>query len=307
MSAIRLPLIGGFVGGCLSSAVLLAAFWPGDPASVPAPKQRSSNSELVTASLVPTSARPPRKVKDDAARPPSSAAQDESSSAEAEPPTPPGSAVSDILTDLETAYRRRLAKAVPEEAPAAVAHQPSAQVVSALAHAEPAREVATQAVIQATTVVPPVTPATLVPAAPARAPAAIVAPPTAPAEVAAAASEVAAVPQVAAAPAPQVGQHPPAVHIGDINNTYVTNVTNVRHGDVYLMQQQVAMLQYMQLLGLSSLAGRTGLSGMGVPAAATPMARGMSPQTPQFRQFPSTLTNPDNPWGFTFSPPNLVH
>jgi len=297
MSAIRLPLIGGFVGGCLSSAVLLAVFWQADPgtqASVPTPKQRASNTEVVTASLVPTSARPPRQVSDEVAPAPSSAAHDEPSSAETEPPTPAGSAVSDILTDLETAYRRRLAKATPEAAPAALAHQspPPAQAIPALAHAEPAREVATQAVIPATTVVP------VTPAAPAALAPAVIAPAAlAPAAIAAAA------PQVAAAPAPQADQRPPSVHIGDINNTYVTNV---RQGDVYLMQQQVAMLQYIQLLGLSSYATRAGLAGVGNSAVATPVAR-MAPQTPQFRQFPSTLTNPDNPWGFNLAPPNLVH
>jgi len=59
--------------------------------------------------------------------------------------------------------------------------------------------------------------------------------------------------------------------------------------------QQLAMLEYMQLLGMSSYAGL---------ANPGPRARGLAPQR---APFPSTLTNPDNPWGFNFAPPNLVH
>jgi hypothetical protein len=89
---------------------------------------------------------------------------------------------------------------------------------------------------------------------------------------------------------------PPDVHIGDVNqNTYITNV---RQGDVYVIQQQLAMLQYMQLMGTAANVGVT------QPMHAS---RGAGQRQPQFRQFPSTLTNLDNPWGFNFSPPNLVH
>jgi hypothetical protein len=292
MSALRLPLLGAFVGGCLCSAVMLGVWRmdAGAPASVPAPKQRANTTKVVTAALIPT---PPPSLSEAAVEPPrapSAALHDQAQAAEAEPPTPAGSPVSDILTDLETAYRRRLANAATEEA---LARQATAAATNAvIARAEAPREAA-QAVV----------PVAAVAAARAPAPAVVAPAAVAPAAVAPVAAQVAAAP----APAVQEDQRPTAVHIGDINNINNTYVTNIRQGDVYLMQQQVAMMQYLQLLGMSSLAGRTGFGGMGVPAAAAPTARGMAAQTPQYRQFPSTLTNPDNPWGFTFAPPNLVH
>jgi hypothetical protein len=115
-----------------------------------------------------------------------------------------------------------------------------------------------------------------------------------PAAVAPAAIAPAAVaPQLAAAPAfagPEPAP-PSEVHYGDVNqNTYITNI---RQGDVYLIQmQQLAMLQYMQLLGMSS----------GVPAPV----RNARAAVPPRANFPSGIVNPDNPWGFRFAPPNLV-
>ena len=74
----------------------------------------------------------------------------------------------------------------------------------------------------------------------------------------------------------------------------------MRQGDVYVIQQQLAMLNYMQMNGMAANPAVTHSPyvGRGVPH---------QPQQPQFRQFPSTLTNLDNPWGFNFAPPNLVH
>jgi hypothetical protein len=73
-------------------------------------------------------------------------------------------------------------------------------------------------------------------------------------------------------------------------NTYITNI---RQGDVYLIQlQQLANLQYMQMLGMAS-------------GLATPVRHSSGP-APQRTRFPSGITNPDNPWGFNFAPPNLV-
>ena len=195
--------------------------------------------------------------------------------AEAVAPAPAGSAVSDVLMDLEAAYRRRLAATAPAEAPATIEHAPApAPANTAVARVEP--------------------PAV---AAPAAVPVAAVPPP---APVVIAAAEVPPPAAVAPALVAPVDSRPPDVHIGDINNTYVTNVTNVRQGDMYLMQQQVAMMQYMQLMGMSAIGGHTGR----VSSGAVHASRGT---TPQFRQFPSTLTNLDNPWGFNFAPPNLVH
>ncbi|HEY3253953.1 MAG TPA: hypothetical protein VGJ91_08405, partial [Polyangiaceae bacterium] len=96
---------------------------------------------------------------------------------------------------------------------------------------------------------------------------------------------------------------PPDIHYGDVNqNTYITNV---RQGDVYVVQQQLALMQYMQLLGASSAAGMAQPSHAHVGRGAA--FRGVPQAAPQYKQFPSTLTNPDNPWGFNFAPPNLVH
>jgi hypothetical protein len=89
---------------------------------------------------------------------------------------------------------------------------------------------------------------------------------------------------------------PSEIHYGDVNygdqNTYITNV---RQGDVYLIQmQQVAMLQYMQLLGMSS--------GLAAPAGHV----GGAGHQQQRGALSSGITNPDNPWGFHFARPHLV-
>jgi hypothetical protein len=91
----------------------------------------------------------------------------------------------------------------------------------------------------------------------------------------------------------QGGPPPSEIQIGDVNqNTY--NITNVREGDVYLVQmQQIAMLQYMQLLGMS-------------PGVAAPARRGRGAGH-QSTPFPSSIPNPDNPWGFHMAPLHLVH
>jgi len=307
MSAIRLPLLCAFAGGCLSSAVLIG-LWTADAANgLPAPKQHADNGEfvatkrtkprdegLVHASLVaqgePARVITPNRGQDaNGEGSASKDAQEPVSSA----PTPPGSAVSDILTDLEAAYRQRLIAAARAEAADATEAAPERPTTRA-AMAQVERPVATDPspviAARAPAAVAPAAPAAVAPAAPAAVvPAAVVPPPVA----------AVAPPPVAAAPAvvAQNDVRAPDVHYGDINqNTY--NITNIRQGDVYVMQQQLAMLQYMQLLGMSSAVGRVA-PGYGVRPAA--------PQTQQFRQFPSTLTNPDNPWGFNFAPPNLVH
>ena len=305
MSAIRLPLLCAFAGGCLSSAVLFA-FWSADSTSgAPAEQPRARTSGFVAASLVTPNADQRHDASHDSASPTAPdepghvAASAPSREATGEPlaardtsdvasavATPGSSAVSDVLTDLEAAYRQRLIAAARAEAEAA----PTAVTQAAVAQLDPAREVAAQAVAP---VVPVSAPAPAVAlAAPAVA---------APAVAAAAPAAAAPAPEPAATAAPalvaQNDVRPPDVHIGDINqNTY--NITNVRQGDVYVTQQ-LAMLQYMQLLGMATNPGLTQPAHIGRGA--------VQHSAPQFRQFPSTLTNPDNPWGFTFAPPNLVH
>jgi hypothetical protein len=283
MSVIRLPLLCAFAGGCLSGAVLLG-IWRADTfAAAPAHKPLAQHSELVANSRALTSAEQASEISDDQpARAPLPVAHAEPAIAEAEvAPAPAGSAVSDVLMDLEAAYRRRLAAAAPAEAPVPLEQAP-APANTAVAQAQPPALAAPTAVPVAA-VPPPVALVAIAPAA--AAPAAL-----APAELP---------PPVAAAPAlvAQADSRPPDIHIGDINNTYITNV---RQGDVYLMQQQVAMMQYMQLIGISSYGSPVGRPSSGAVHAA----RGAKEP---FRQFPSTLTNLDNPWGFNLPPPNLVH
>lgn len=278
MKAGRLSLLGAFAGGCLSAGVLFG-FWRTDTAAthkLPAPQ-----SAPVAASLIGTAATisvaPQRDAVDEAERAPAKAEPVAAEPATVSPeevasasPPPGGSAVSDVLTDLEAAYRQRLiaaARAEAEAAPASVAAN------NAPPAPEPAPEVAPRAVA-------PVVPVGAVSNVSA-AVAAAVPPPEPPAPVVLAQNDA----------------RPADVHIGDVNqNTY--NITNVRQGDVYVTQQ-LAMLQYMQLLGAAS--------NLGLPQP-THVGRGMGQRSaPQFKQFPSTLTNLDNPWGFNFSPPNLVH
>jgi hypothetical protein len=186
--------------------------------------------------------------------------------------------VSDVLTQLEAAYRDR--ERVSAQAPAQASATPEGTTAAAPeAHAsaalEPARGVVAAPIAQ------------LIPATPAATPAAVLEP------RAVAPAEPALAPQ--AAPLPTLANQdvppPSQVHYGDVNqNTY--NITNIRQGDVYLIQmQQLAMLQYMQLLGMSA-------------GSAAPARQGGGGH--QRGTLSSGITNPDNPWGFHFSPLNLV-
>jgi len=302
MSAIRLPVLWAFAGGCLSGAVLLG-FWragTGPSVTEPARVAHSRSAKLSVSGIPRTSAEDePGPVDEPSRRAANADAADRHLDSASDPsavrgtqdlgavvPTPAGTPVSDVLTHLEAAYRERLVAAAPT---AASTERPSTAppANTALAQGEPAPQLAQE------------TPAPVATAAGPAAAVATVSAPAAPALVATTlplpappAAGTAAIPPVMAAN----DSRPPDVHIGDINqNTYITNV---RQGDVYLMQlqmQQLAMLQYMQLLGMSSYAG---LAAPGLRGRAT---------APQHVPFPSTLTNPDNPWGFNFAPPNLVH
>lgn len=301
MNAIRLPLLYAFAGGCLSNAVVFGLWRVAERAGESALSQqhRSDNVvELVTAaSAAPSVAQTSELVATTAAdhghdvatgAAPTPAASDLDSAG----PTPAGSAVSDVLTQLETAYRERVAARAPAQASStperatAVAAAPADNAVAA-AEAPPA--VPTQPVAEVIPAVSTVS-AAAVTEPPATAPA-VLAPQVVPAVLA---PQVAAVPAVAAPDAPP--PPPSEIHYGDVNygdvnqNTYITNV---RQGDVYLIQmQQVAMLQYMQLLGMS-------------PGSAAPSRRAGGAGH-QRGALSSGITNPDNPWGFHFAPPRLV-
>ena len=297
MSAIRLPLLCAFAGGCLSSAVLFGLWRAHTAAAVAVPTRqqqvthppelaKTSNSprstELLAEAPLP---RPPApEAKGEASAP-----KDAADLGNAEP-TPAGSAVSDVLTDLEAAYRQRLIAAARAEAAEAATElersSPPARPATALAQPEAPRAVATPVAFPVATTAAPVA---VVP---------IAAAPVAVAPIAAAPVAVAPIAPAAPTLLAQNDSRPVDVHYGDVNNTYITNV---RQGDVYVMQQQIAMMQYMQLLGASSAVGHV------APAHVARATLAQVAPSPQYRQFPSTLTNPDNPWGFNFAPPNLVH
>ena len=298
MSAIRLPLLCAFAGGCLSNALLFGLWRTADSAGASSAKQQHRSHNVVelvaAATAAPSVEQPSDLVVADAADRGHAATTDAVSTQAAQDvdsagPPPAGSAVSDVLTQLEAAYRARVATSAPAQTAATQEHSSAAAPAdNSVAAAEPARGVAAQPPAE---VVPAISPVAIAAAIEPRA----IAPAAVAPQVAAVAPQVAAVaPQVAAVPvvAVQDAPSPTEIHYGDVNqNTYITNV---RQGDVYLiqMQQQVAMLQYMQMLGMSS--------GVAAPA------RRAGGAAPQRARFPSGITNPDNPWGFHFSPPNLV-
>jgi len=290
MRAIRLPLLCAFAGGCLSNALLFFLWRSPDSAGSSALKPHRAHHLVALAVAAtaapdsPTSELAATPVAEDGAHAaePAQSATAPTADNNADPPPPAGSAVSDVLTSLEAAYRERVSARAPAQPAQAPEPAAPATAANAAAAPEPAHSTAPPSGVD----VPPLPAA---PAVEARAPTPVPTTPAAPAAVA---------PQMVAAAAPQV---PPAfaaedapppvqVHYGDINqNTYVTNI---RQGDVYLIQlQQLAVLQYMQMLGASANA-----------APAARHARG----APQQRPFPSGIINPDNPWGFHFTPPNLV-
>jgi hypothetical protein len=288
MSAIRLPLLCAFAGGCLSNLVVFglwrAAEGPRDSAAT---EQHRSHHvvELATAASATPSVAQPSELgaasagdhRHDAAieAAPTAAASDLDNAG----PVPAGSAVSDVLTRLEAAYREGVAARGPAQASS------TQERISAAAPTDTA-----VASAEAAPGVPPQPVAEIVPAVPA----ATVSEPRAPAPAALAPAALA--PQVSAVPAVAAQDTPPPprpdVYYGDINqNTYITNV---REGDTYLIQmQQIAILQYMQLLGMS-------------PGSAAP-ARHVGGAGHQRFALSSGIVNPDNPWGFHFAPPQLVH
>ncbi len=309
MSAIRLPLLCAFAGGCLSNAILFALWRTGDGAgAVASTQQRSSRQvgELVTAAAAASGAQPTSALVAAAhvAEPGRAAAEPAPIQAardlDGAGPTPAGSSVSDVLMRLEAAYRERVSARAPAQASST--EERATPAGHAAAEVESARILSAQPIAEVTPAVPPptataaaiepravaaATPAAVTPAAVALAAPAAVMPAAVAIQAPAVASQAAAAPAFAAQEVPPPSQ----IHYGDNNqNTYVTNV---RQGDVYLVQmQQIAVLQYMQLLGLSS--------GLAAPA------RHVGGAGHQRGALSSGITNPDNPWGFRFAPPNLV-
>jgi hypothetical protein len=297
-SAIRLPLLCAFAGGCLSNALLFGLWRVTERAGDSAVKQQHRSDDLVelvtAASAAPSVAQPSELVATTAADDGHDTATEAAESTPAASdldragPTPAGSAVSDVLTRLEAAYRERIAARAPAQASSQERATAAAPTDSPVAATEAAPAVPTQPVAEVIPDIPAVS------AAPLTEPRA-----TAPAALAPAAlaPPIAAVPAVAAQDVPPPPPPPSEVYYGDINqNTYITNV---RQGDVYLIQmQQLAMLQYMQLFGMSS--------GLAAASLVSPSAHHAGGGGHQRGALSSGITNPDNPWGFHFAPPKLV-
>jgi hypothetical protein len=287
MSAIRLPLLCAFAGGCLSNAILFGLWRPAAGAADSAVKQQHQSHNVVELVTAASAAPSVAQASELATASASDHGHDSATAAALTPaasdldnggPTPAGSAVSDVLTRLETAYRERVAARAPAQASSAQEHAAeAAPAESAVATAEAAPSVPAQIVPDAIPAIPTVSAAAA----------------TAPAVLAPQVAAVSAAPTVSAVPAVAFQDAPPPteIHYGDVNqNTYITNV---REGDVYQIQmQQVAILQYMQLLGVSG----------GVAAPGRHVGRAGH----QRGALSSGITNPDNPWGFRFAPPNLV-
>ena len=270
MLANRLPLLLAFAAGSLGTA--LVGFGRGETARTPTVSQQSTRARAVAA---PAELVPAQHEQDLAA--PEVAA----STAEVAPVTDSGNSVAEVLMRLEESYRRALAERDDEE-PAV--RNIAAEADTALVAKTPVDEHAAPKAAVALAAAPVSTPAPVA-SAERHTP-----PPQTPPARDTGAVQLAQV----ASPSPPAG-----VHVGDVHqNIYLGNV---HQGDLLHVQrlqfQQLAMLQYMQLLALSSQAGTA-------PPARSHAPRGATPRRP--RPFSTSLTNPDNPWGFDFPPIVLV-
>ena len=308
----RLPLLSGFAGGCLSSAVLLGFWLAGAPkaaAPVTDAPRRHSAEDLSSLKSVPDPSHEQAGPDDGARRAAlhgeptqgTNQAEDEQKRGPARPEPgattsgetapDPGSSVADVLGHLEASYRAALAVADVRDAhssatraPTPVAApdaEPSAPERIAAAHLPPSPPPVSEPPASEPPARVTATQAQPVVALGAAAPAANGAPDT----------DTSA--PVAAAPPASRGDDPPrGLEAAPAN----ININNVYQGNVYQIQQ-LAVLQYIQLLAQSPGAG---LAAQARASASRPgMVRTAS-------RFPTTLTNPDNPWGFNFSPLNLV-
>ena len=304
----RLPLLSGFAGGCLSSAVLLGFWLAGAPkaaAPVTDAPRRHSAEDLSSLKSVPDPSHEQagpddgarraalhgeptqgtNQVEDEQQREPVRPEHGATTSGETAPD--PGSSVADVLGHLEASYRAALAVADVRDAHASAARAPTPV---AAPEAEPS---APERMAAAHVPPPPVSepPAGEPPASPTATQAQPVVAIGAAAPAANGAPDTDTWAPVAAAPPASGGEAPPR---GPEAAPANININNVYQGNVYQIQQ-LAVLQYIQLLAQSPSAGLAAQ-----PRASRPgMVRTAS-------RFPTTLTNPDNPWGFNFSPLNLV-
>jgi hypothetical protein len=314
MLAKRLRTLSIIAGGCLSGAVLIVV-WQSEPRTT-TDRAPSRDSALSLASPSEADTAPARE-----AGPGSSArnAHEEADSGEtpsakhaptpsrnegvAEAPTAEsGQAVSDVLAHLEAAYRQQLAAVPATGSDAATGNRTLAPATT-----DPQSIAAAQTAAAIVPASAPVAPAP-VQAAPARAdaPVAVAAPtplpaavPTvalaAPAVVAPAVAAPAPAAPLPAAPAVAIpGATSPLATAPGVAPTQNVSVGSIHQGDTYHVQQ-VAVMQYVPMFMPFPYPG------YGYPQSQPTHTRSMQPKRVPY---PTTLTNPDNPWGFNF-PPSL--
>ncbi|HYJ10444.1 MAG TPA: hypothetical protein VEX18_15575 [Polyangiaceae bacterium] len=272
----RLPLLLVFAGGCLSGAALIG-FVRSEPDSARAPRPMDV-SDRRALSFAPTAERMDRDDHEAANAAPEIAAASPKKIEPngGEPPPESGTSLADVLAGLEATYRERLVASQVREPARPPAPEPVAPAVTAAS------------------VSPPVAAAAPVPAA-----VALVEPPAPPKSV-----------PVPAAPAPSVESEAArvvasrddarsrAVHVGDVNHV---NIGSVHLGDV-VQVQQLALLQYMQLLALTPRA-HVAAPGAGIAPPVQAPRRQLPRRPPPFS---TSLTDPNNPWGFDFPPTVLA-
>lgn len=268
MLAKRLPVLLAFAAGSLGTA--LVGFSRSEPDAAAPPQARRAVEPSFAQSDRPVAATkgdPDHAVPDVAER-------IEPMPSDVETAPDAGSSMAEVLMALEASYRKALAE--PEaEPPPPVADTPLAAPPAAASIAATSPGAGS------------IAPAPLPSAAPPsrlEAPAAAAPPVT---------SHTLHVAQAQSAPQPS------NVHVGDLHqNIYLGNV---HQGDLLQVQQlqlqQLAILEYLQLLALSSQRPSSSSGRAHAPGSAP---------TRRPRPFSMALTNPDNPWGFDFPPTVLV-
>lgn len=296
MLANRLPLFWAFAGGCLSGAVLIAS-WRAN-ADTDSKRSDSHAQPLTPMFVAPVAAA---EAASEAPSPLQAApAKQDAEPADSAAPSEQGSSLADTLARLEQSYRDVLATAPqpthPRPATDAPLEAPDTLPPTKRDEATPAaQDATTSAVAAAPPAVPP--PPSVAPVAVALAPA-----PNTPSVTAAPPADYAPIALAAAEPAPQ------QVVMGDAQHNVFIGGAN--QGNVYQMQQQLVMLQYMQLMApyamMSPYRGRAPVGRMRAPTAPTAAQRASAAAYSATSAFPTSLTNTDNPWGFDFPPTVLV-
>jgi hypothetical protein len=277
MLANRLPLLWAFAGGCVASGAALGLFR--EEATVVPAVAPFRNAEPHADSADPNGVEPAPSDADARRSLENNAADDDT-----EPKTDPGSSVAEVLSRLEAAYRQGLPSAAAPDEPAA----PNAAAPTNDATSRTTPEPADTTAASVAAMHPPDSAPQLSspPAAAAEpTPERVVSAPVAPAPVAPAV--------IARNDAPPRGISVGDVHVGDVHQN--TQVGAVHQGDVYAVQQQLMVLQYLQLVAQSPHV-----------RLAAPAHDPRQRATRRPHAFSLPLTNPDNPWGFDFPPTVLV-